>query len=66
MTDELTAAATDAATIDTAAPVTDAIVDAPAAIAVGDIVRGRPVFGVRKVEGVMLVAFDPDCAWQPL
>ena len=39
---------------------------APADVAVGDVVRGRPVFGVRKVEGAVFVAFDAECAWQPL
>lgn len=45
------------------------VADAPtpaAEIAVGDIVHGRLVFGVRKVEGAVFVAFDAACDWQPL
>jgi hypothetical protein len=65
MTDEIQAAAAAANTNVSQAPAADAPAS-PTVPQVGDELNGRAIFGVRKVEGDVFVAFDADCTWLPL
>jgi hypothetical protein len=65
MTDEIQAAAAAANANVSQAPAADAPAS-PTAPQVGDELNGRAVFGVRRVEDEVFVAFDADCTWLPL
>jgi hypothetical protein len=64
----ITAADASQATATNQAPAADTVTAAPGPVVpqVGDTIAGRAIFGVRKVEGEVFVAFDADCLWLPL
>jgi hypothetical protein len=65
MTDEVQATIAAANADASQAPAADAPA-LPMGPQVGDELNGRAIFGVRKVDDDVFVAFDADCVWLPL